>query len=292
MAAAELRDAIGVTFEGWNVQVTVSEVMHNPESADAKAHVLGSFEVSLHWWVQSEARTALLHSKARTHTFPDVFDLLSGLLKVLSSRGGGGGGGSSSEGGAGRGVGDVSVEAKGGDVRGGHVAGDATGRVAGGGQPAVVEQEAGGGISAEKVNEASASPAASAATNEAANAAANEAANEAAANAKPLHAQAAPEPQGHTNGAANAGAHAGAAVAPSAAPSEAREERDAAEGAVAAHAPALGAADAEAGADGGEAGGEKREEEDQGATAAAAAGEEAGDDRKEGAEGEGAGGSS
>ncbi len=80
-------------------QVTVSEVMHNPESDDAKAHVLGSFEVSLHWWVQSEARTALLHSKARSHTFPDVFQLLSGLLKLLSSRErGSNGGGSGSKG--------------------------------------------------------------------------------------------------------------------------------------------------------------------------------------------------
>jgi hypothetical protein len=88
-----------VTLGVSKTQVTVSEVMHNPESDDAKAHVLGSFEVSLHWWVESEARTALLHSKARSHTFPDVFELLSGLLKLLSSRGrGSNGGGSGSEG--------------------------------------------------------------------------------------------------------------------------------------------------------------------------------------------------
>lgn len=108
-----------MTLWGWKTQVTVSEVMHNPESDDAKAHVLGSFEVSLHWWVESQARTALLHSKARSHTFPDVFQLLSGLLKLLSCRGSSGdGGGSGSEGAGVKEKGSVAEEASGLDASG------------------------------------------------------------------------------------------------------------------------------------------------------------------------------
>ena len=82
--AADLRDAVAVTFEGWNVSVGLHELAYHQHSADERARQLGCFEVTLLWSSGSEARSALLHSKVRTRAFPDIFDLLSNLLQILS----------------------------------------------------------------------------------------------------------------------------------------------------------------------------------------------------------------
>ena len=83
--AADLRDAVAVTFEGWNVSVGLHELAYHQHSADERARQLGCFEVTLLWSSGSEARSALLHSKVRTRAFPDIFDLLSNLLQILSA---------------------------------------------------------------------------------------------------------------------------------------------------------------------------------------------------------------
>lgn len=144
--AQDIRDAVSVTFEGWDMSVSVHELVYNPQSADEMSRQLGCFEVSLIWQVGSlsvplvslpfprspfsgkagllsspfppcplslnarvwaysqrcsnspvidsislsqvdgEARSALLHSKTRKSSFPDIFQLLSHLLCLLSNR--------------------------------------------------------------------------------------------------------------------------------------------------------------------------------------------------------------
>jgi len=48
----DLREAIGVTFEGWRISVAELELMHDPASSDLRARQLGSFEVSLSYSVR------------------------------------------------------------------------------------------------------------------------------------------------------------------------------------------------------------------------------------------------
>lgn len=92
----QLDRAVAVTFKGWRVEMQVtahdwsatpgdSAPVGVPPTSGKWMPPLGAFEIFLAWDVLDAKRSVLLHSKLQTRKFPDVFDMLASVVRLIGT---------------------------------------------------------------------------------------------------------------------------------------------------------------------------------------------------------------